>query len=585
MRTSSLLLGGAASVAVATINSTLADLCTKTYAVSKLPVDALQGITIDSSSVTAQAFYNQSVSGSVMYPDFSGFDYCNVTFAYSHNGLGDQILVTYWLPDPAKFENRYLQTGGGGLAINSGTSSVIGGVIYGAASGLTDGGFGSFDNMWDDVFPLANGSANWPAIYNFGYLSLHENAVLGKAFTKYFYGTGNSTKLYNYYQGCSEGGREGWSQVQRFADEVDGAVIGAPAFRYSFQQVQHLYSNVVEQTLDYYPPPCELMAIVNRTIEFCDPLDGLTDGVVSRTDLCKLTFNINSTIGTPYYCQASSAGRTSAGYTPAYPAQSGNVSAQGAAVAAKIIEGLKDSQGRQVYFSYQPAATFVDAQTEYDNSTDSWVLDQSGLGAEWVERYLMLQNASLLPTLEGVTYDTLKGWMIQGLHMYSDSLQTTWPDLGPFHQAGGKVLHYHGESDNSIPTASSVRYHESVRKVMYPGLSYNASNAALNKWYKLYLVPGAAHCDINPYQPNGPWPQTNLQVMIDWVERGIEPTTLNATVLQGQYKGENRQICQWPLRPKWTSNARETANPECVYDQSSIDTWHYDLDAIPIPVY
>lgn len=57
----------------------------------------------------------------------------------------------------------------------------------------------------------------------------------------------------NFGQGCSEGGREGWSQGQRFGDAYDGATIGAPAFRFAFQQVQHLYSNVVEQTLNYYP--------------------------------------------------------------------------------------------------------------------------------------------------------------------------------------------------------------------------------------------------------------------------------------------------------------------------------------------
>jgi tannase len=42
---------------------------------------------------------------------------------YSHDGRGDQVLVQYWMPDPAKFENRYLSTGGGGYAINSGDSS------------------------------------------------------------------------------------------------------------------------------------------------------------------------------------------------------------------------------------------------------------------------------------------------------------------------------------------------------------------------------------------------------------------------------------------------------------------------------
>jgi tannase len=125
---------------------------------------------------------------------------------------------------------RILRCIGGGLAINSGNQSVAGGVIYGAAAGLTDGGFGSFDNQWDSVFPLANGSANWPAIYNCGYLSIHEATVLGKAFTKNFYEIGNATKLYSYYQGCSEGGREGWSQIQRYT-ELDGAIVGAPAFQ------------------------------------------------------------------------------------------------------------------------------------------------------------------------------------------------------------------------------------------------------------------------------------------------------------------------------------------------------------------
>lgn len=117
---------------------------------------------------------------------------------------------------------------------------------------------------------------------------------------------------------------------------------------------------------------------------------------------------------------------------------------------------------------------------------------------------------------------------------------------------------------------------------MYPGMSYNASNEALNEWYKLYLVPGAAHCSPNPYEPSGPFPQTNLAVMIDWVENEIEPNTLNGTVLLGNNVGTNQQICQWPLRPLWTDGGSKM---NCVYDQKSIDTWHYNLNGIKLPVY
>lgn len=72
---------------------------------------------------------------------------------------------------------------------------------------------------------------------------------------------------------------------------MDGAITGAPAIRYSSQQSQHLYSNVVEQTLGYYPPPYELEKIVDEAIAAYDPVDDKTDGVVSHTDPYKLHVN------------------------------------------------------------------------------------------------------------------------------------------------------------------------------------------------------------------------------------------------------------------------------------------------------
>lgn len=562
---------------------TLTQICTDEYVAASLPAnEVVKGITIERGTpYNVTEVYGYNISKKVFYPD-AVIDFCNVTFAYSHNGTGDRVLLNYWLPAPNKFQGRFLATGGGGYRINSFQSSVLsspGGIIYGAVTGLTDGGFGGFNRNFDNNFPLSDGTANWPATYMFGYQAIYEMTMIGKQFTKNLYNV--TDKLYAYYQGCSEGGRDGWSQVQRFADLLDGVITGAPAFRFSHQQTQHLYSNIVEQTMDYYPPPCELDQIANATIKFCDPLDGKTDGVVSRSDLCKLEFDINSVTGQPYHCPATAA-TSGIGGLPAAPEQIGNVSAMGAAVASKILDGLRDSEGRRAYFSYQYATTFLDAQTQWNASSEAWVLSQSGLGSIWPERFLYLRNSSVLPTLEGVTYDTLRDWMSWGWWMYADTLQTTQPELTPFHQAGGKVLHFHGESDNSIPTASSVRYRESVRQTMYGNLSYNQSNAALDKWYRLFLVPGAGHCTINPYQPNHPFPQTNLAVMIDWVEHEIEPTMLNATYLAGENLGQNAQICSWPLRPFWTNNSTEMS---CVYDQRSIDTWHYDLGAFNLPVY
>lgn len=330
--------------------------------------------------------------------------------------------------------------------------------------------------------------------------------------------------------------------------------------------------------MGYFPPPCELEKIMNETIKACDALDGRADAVVSRTDLCASSYNVNATLGLPYSCPAAAAGKSG----PAQPAQNGTVTAQGVALAQTLLDGPKDSQGRRMYIPYQASSAFTDATSQWDDTTDSWELSITALGGTFVEVLINLEDGDNLPNLTNVTVDTLRGWIYEAWRKYDDVLQTTWPDLTPFQQAGGKVIHYHGESDFSIPTASSVRYWESVRSAVYSGETYNASTEAMNDWYRLFLVPGAGHCSYNVYEPNGPFPDTNLATLIAWVEGGSEPQTLNATVLTGEYAGEKQQICSWPLRPYWTNNG---TTMECQYDQTAIDSFHYDLDSFSMPVY
>nr|UNI81639.1 tannase [Aspergillus homomorphus] len=563
--------------------ASLASVCTTSHVKSYLPAsEDIEGLKIDPSSVTAHAVYNAATAGFYFYPAAS-YDYCNVTLAYTRPGSETPIQLELWMPAPDKFQHRWLTTGGGGFAINEGekegSSYLPGGVQYGAATGLTDGGFGSFETQVDAVFLKANGTINYEALYSFGYLAIHELSVVGKAFSRHFYDVVQDSKIYAYYQGCSEGGRDGWSQAQRYAEQFDGLVIGAPAMRYGQQQVNHLYPDVVEQTIGYYPPPCELEKIVNLTIAACDGLDGRVDGVVSRTDLCQLHFDMNSTVGAPYSCPASITTRTlkkRASITDSTPAQNGTVSVLGAAAASKMLEGLHTLDGRRAYIWYQISSTFDDAATQYNSETGEWELEINSFGGEWVARFLELRDADNLSTLANVTYDTLAEWMELGWKRYEDVLQTTWPDLTPFHSAGGKIIHVHGESDPSIPAGSSVHYHESVRQTMYANMSFNESSAKLNEWNRLFLVPGAAHCATSDTQPNGPFPQTTLETLIEWVEGDVFPTRLNATVLSEERKGEQHQLCAWPLRPLWKNNG---TTMDCVFDEASYATWVYDLDA------
>lgn len=151
-----------ASVAMA---SSISSLCTTSKVTAALPANGtILGVTFDPSSVTAALVYNQTVSAEDNFPD-AVISYCNVTFSYSHADLNDTVLVQYWLP--STFENRFLTTGGFGYAINAAASNLPGAIVYNAVGGATDGGFGSFSTDFDAVFPLANGTSNYPALYAF----------------------------------------------------------------------------------------------------------------------------------------------------------------------------------------------------------------------------------------------------------------------------------------------------------------------------------------------------------------------------------------------------------------------------------
>lgn len=569
----------------------LSALCTVSNVQAALPANGtLLGLNLLPGTVTAGAIYNASISQMGSTDGGATYNYCNVTVSYTHTGKNDTIALKYTFPEPSTFKNRFYLSGGGGFSLSS---DATGGLVNGAASGATAAGYDAFDYSFDEKVLYGNGSINWDATYDFAYVALGELTTIGKPLTQAFYGL-NGTKIYTYFEGCSDGGREAMSQVQRWGEEYDGVVAGAPAFRFAQQQVHHVYPATIEQVMGYFPPPCALDKIVNATIAACDPLDGRTDGVISRTDLCQLNFNLSSLIGESYYCAAETSSSLGFGFSKRQmggaagsqasttPEQNGTITADDIAVAQAVYDGLHSSDGKRAYLSWQIGSDLADADPTYDNTTSSWKLNIPSTGGEYVTRFIQLLDIDNLDNLDGVTYDTLVDWMNIGMIRYLDSLQTTVPDLTPFQSSGAKLLHYHGESDPSIPAASSVHYLQSVRSIMYPNMTDAEALEAMNEWYQFYLIPGAAHCGSNSLQP-GPYPQDNMATIIDWVENGIKPSHLNATISSGDYAGEVQQLCQWPSRPLWSGNS---STFDCVNDEASIESWTYTFDAFKLqPVW
>ncbi|KAK9415535.1 putative Tannase [Seiridium unicorne] len=143
---------------------------------------------------------------------------------------------------------------------------------------------------------------------------------------------------------------------------------------------------------------------------------------------------------------------------------------------------------------------------------------------------------------------------------------------------GGKIIRYHGKSNNSIPASSSVIYQDIVRQPMYPDLSVTDGYAQLIEFYRFYLVPGAGHCGRNQSQPNGPFPSAIIGSVIDWGENGNAPDQLPAVTTSGVSEG----FCLWSTRPLWSECSDEK---ECVLDQESYEPWLPKPKSVPVPVW
>lgn len=87
MKSTAGVLVGAAGFSLAQAAS-LADLCTPAHVKNTLPGrDGIGGLEIDVSFITTNAV-------------LAGYDYCNVTLAYSQPVRDDQVLLRVWMPHP-----------------------------------------------------------------------------------------------------------------------------------------------------------------------------------------------------------------------------------------------------------------------------------------------------------------------------------------------------------------------------------------------------------------------------------------------------------------------------------------------------
>ncbi len=385
---------------------------------------------------------------------------------------------------------RYLQTGCGGLcgSANIGYTQaatcrpIVDGTI---ASATTDMGHqGLNDGSWADGNPQA--------IIDFAYRGVHVTAQVAKAIITAYYGR---SPAYSYFDGCSDGGREAVMEAQRYPDDFDGIAAGAPASNLVVQNTFHHAWNVVankDANGNYILLADKLPLIHAAVLAKCDALDGVKDGVLDDPRNCRFD---------PYTLVCSDLSRC--------------LTRAQAAVVRKLHDGATDGKGNRLeqeisheWGSELDWTLFVPAAQGQTSFSEQIALS--------FLRYLAYQNVSD-PSFELTDLAFTKSSFFRTVQT-SSYLSATDPDLSRFRRGGGKLILWHGWSDQHISPQATLEYYETMRQVM--------GGRAVDSFARLYLFPGMAHCG------GGLGPNTFdvLTPVMNWVEHGVAPYRIVASM-------------------------------------------------------
>src|SRR4030095_4908030 len=113
------------------------------------------------------------------------------------------------------------------------------------------------------------------------------------------------------------------------------------------------------------------------------------------------------------------------------------------------------------------------------------------------------------------------------------------PALSSFRNRGGKLLIYHGWSDPAFSPQETIGYYNSVIQ------DREDLNDTVH-FVRLFMVPGMQHCIGSGPGPNVFDP---LSVLVDWVERNVEPKKIIAAHFQNNDPSSGEITRTMPLCP------------------------------------
>jgi feruloyl esterase len=427
--------------------------------------------------------------------------FCRVVAALRPTPQSD-IRIEVWLP-LQDWNGKYLGVGNGGFSGSISHSALADGVRRGYATASTNTGHEGSSGR----FALGQPQK----VIDFGYRAVHEMTLAAKSMVREFYARAAS---HAYWNGCSAGGRQGLQSAQRYPQDYDGIVAGAPALDWTGRASSALrVAAAVRATEDSALDAAAMRALHRGALAACDAQDGLADSVISDPPNCRFD---------PADLQCTE-GRNTACLKPA----------QVNAARAIYASPTNPSTGRAITGLFPGSeagwATWA-GPAPFSTAVDHF-------------RYIVKGDANWSPAMFQFEQDAARAEVQD-----ANTLNALNPDLRAFFRQGGKLIQYHGWSDPQISPGVSPQYYESV-------ISRIGNLATVKRSHRLFMVPGMAHCSGG----DGADRFDMLTALEKWVEAGNAPEEIPARRERGGRVDRTRNLCAYPAVSRYVQGDPDDA--------------------------
>ena len=484
-----------------------------------LSCESMVSLRLGRTTLAVQSIYDEAFSPSAEIPRFAVSPFCRVS-GVSQPVAGSRIGFELWMPKTG-WNGRLKMLGNGGYSSALPYAEMGAQVKQGYAVVATDTGHSGDSPDFAKDQP--------ETIVDWGYRAVHTTVLTAKRVVTGFYG--RSAK-YSYFQGCSTGGHQGLMEAQRFPEDFDGIVAGAPGNNRTHLTAAFLWQFVQNQARGGEPRqivPARKLALLSKAVlSACKSQNGPPAGGLASDPF----------LNDPLSCNFDPAMLTCTSVESDECLTTEQVSAL-----KRMYAGAQNPRtGEQIYVGWPPGS---------EASPDG----RSGWNLYWADP----QNPAAPVRADFWRYWAFKdaSWSWQRFDFDRDMkraddalapvINAMSANLEKFRKRGGKLIHYHGMADPVSPFADSIVYQQRVvmEQLQARGLAYLDEAARVTgEFYRLFLAPGLGHCQGGA----GAEPKDLQQAIENWVERGEAPSSLLAARGTGgvSSKGFTRPLCPYP---------------------------------------